>query len=579
MSKAIGKFALVLHAHLPYVLAHGRWPHGLDMLCECAAESYIPLLNTFRRLVSEGLSPKVTLGITPVLCEQLADDDFKHGFVDYLKDRIRLAKEDEEKFLRQGEEHFTSLARRWQEHYGRLLEDFCNTYNQDLIAAFRQLQEQGHIEIITSAATHAYFPLLSSDISLQAQVKQGISAYQRHFGRQPKGFWLPECAYRPRYEWKSPLSDAGPQKPFLRKGVEEFLSEAGLDYFFIDSAMLAGGEALGVYQERFEALKTLWQQFQSQYQPLPEISNRAPYRPYLVSSAPEGKRPVAAFVRDPRSGVQVWSGEWGYPGDGWYLDFHKKSLPNGLRYWRVTSTKVGLGDKQPYEPARAAERPPENAAHFKEMLKEILSAYRAESGEAGVICAPYDAELFGHWWFEGPEWLYHVIRYISQDPEIETTTCSDFLAEYKPTIVVSLPEGSWGQGGFHWIWLNEGTEWIWKHLYQAEAEMEALSWEFAGRGDRNLQNILRQAARELLLLQASDWQFLISTWTAKDYAELRASQHYESFRRLAEMARRYGRHEQIEESEWGFLGECETRDAVFPDVDPAWWLDLDFPPR
>ena len=579
MSKVIGKFALVLHAHLPYVLAHGRWPHGLDMLCECAAESYLPLLDTFRRLVAEGCSPQVTVGLTPVLCEQMADEDFKREFVSYLNGLAEVAKKDEAQFRNQGEDHFALLAQRWSQHYRRLADSFCNIYHQDIIGAFRQLQDEGHIEIITSAATHAYFPLLSSDIAIQAQVKQGISSYQRHFGRPPRGFWLPECAYRPRYEWKSPLSDAGPQQPYLRKGVEEFLSESGLNYFFIDTPMLAGGEALGLYQERYDALKTLWQQFQSQYQPRPEITDRSPYRPYLVSSSPEEKQPVAVFVRDARSGVQVWSGEFGYPGDGWYLDFHKKHLPSGLRYWRVTSSSSGMGDKKPYEPERAAERPPENAAHFKEMVKEILAEYHTQTGEVGVICAPYDAELYGHWWFEGPDWLYLVIRNINQDPEIQTVTCSDYLAEYQPNIVVSLPEGSWGQGGFHWIWLNEWTEWTWKYVYQAEAEMESLAWEFAGRGDRNLQNIIRQAAREILLLQASDWQFLISTWTARDYAELRAGQHYENFQRLAEMARRYGRHECVPEGEWGFLGECETRDAVFPDVDPSWWLDLDFPPK
>jgi len=579
MSNPIGKFALVLHAHLPYVLAHGRWPHGSDMLCECAAESYMPLLDTLRRLIADGISPKVTVGLTPVLTEQMADNDFKQEFQRYLQARMDMAKKDEAKFISNKQEHFANLARMWQERYGKLLDSFRNTYYCDLIGSFRKLQEEGHIEIITSAATHCYAPLISTDISLQAQLKQAVASYERHFGCKPRGFWLPECGYRPRYEWKSPLADAGPQTPALRKGVEEFLSEAGLNYFIIDTALLSGGEAIGVYLERFDALQNLWQQFQDQYQPRPEIADRSPYRPYLVSSAPEKNRPVAAFVRDAASGIQVWSGEHGYPGDAWYLDFHKKLEVDGLRYWRITSQKLGMDDKLPYEPARAYERPPENAGHFKDLVKRILTDHYREHGEVGVICAPYDAELFGHWWFEGPDWLYYVLRWINEDPELATTTCSEYLQEYKPKVVVSLPEGSWGQGGFHWIWLNEWTEWIWKDVYQAEETMIQLAGEFAGKGDQNLQNILCQAARELLLLEASDWQFLISTWSARDYAEIRAAKHFESFRRLANMARQYGRGEAVDQEDWTFLGDCEARDALFPDVDPIWWKELEVPAK
>jgi 1,4-alpha-glucan branching enzyme len=580
MPKAIGQFSLMLHGHLPYVLAHGRWPHGSDMLCECAAESYLPLLEVFRRLVAEGHSPKVTFGITPVLSEQLADEDFKSEFEHYLRTRSDTARQDEEKFTAQGEDSYAGQARRWQEHYAKLLDIFNNTYDRDIIGAFRKLQEQGHIEIVTSMATHCYAPLIASDIALQAQVKQAVSSYTRYFGVAPRGFWLPECGYRPRYEWKSPLSDTGPQQPVLRKGVEEFLSEAGIDYCFVDSHLLAGGEAIGVYLERFDALANLWQQFQNQYVPAAQVEHRSPYRPYLMASAPETERPVAVFARDPRTGLQVWSGEWGYPGDPWYLDFHKKHVPGGLRYWRVTSSQVGMESKEAYESDKAAQRLPENAGHFKELVKGLLQDYQAEHNEAGVVCAPYDAELFGHWWFEGPEWLYLVLKWINEDPEIEAVTCSEALANYNPSVVVSLPEGSWGQGGFHWIWLNEWTEWIWQRVYQAEEEMEALAREFADReNDENLQNILRQAARELLLLQASDWQFLISTWSARDYAEVRANQHSDWFQRLANMARRYGRGEWVDPADWTFLGDCEKRDSLFADVDPRWWQKLEFPPQ
>ncbi|MDH4180296.1 MAG: hypothetical protein OEV33_07270, partial [Armatimonadota bacterium] len=206
-SSARGAFTFVLHGHLPYVLTHGTWPHGSDMLFECAAESYLPLLDTFHRLIAEGISPKVTLGITPVLAEQLADPAFKHQFVEYLDMRVRTAAENIEGFKQSKEAQLADLAEMWRKHFLQAKESFLDNHGADLIAGFRALQDDGHIEIITSAATHGYLPLLGTDESVQAQVKQAVSSYRHHFGRQPRGFWLPECAYRPRYAWRSPLPD------------------------------------------------------------------------------------------------------------------------------------------------------------------------------------------------------------------------------------------------------------------------------------------------------------------------------------------------------------------------------------
>ena len=156
-----------------------------------------------------------------------------------------------------------------------------------------------------------------------------------------------------------------------------------------------------------------------------------------------------------------------------------------------------------YYPPDAQARVPENASHFKDLIKNLLAAYHKETGKAGIVCAPYDAELFGHWWFEGTEFLKLVLRHLSEDPEIELTTCSRFLDQAKPTQVVSIPEGSWGEGGYHYIWLNEWTEWTWKHVYEDEVRMQKLVQEFGDSKDEKLISILKQLARELFLLQAS----------------------------------------------------------------------------
>ncbi len=572
-----GAFSFVLHGHLPYVVAHGTWPHGSDMLFECAAESYLPLLQTFDRLAAGGISPKVTVGITPVLAEQFSDPGFQQQFSDYLDARAHTAGENRDEFKKEGERHLADLAEMWRSHFGSVREAFRGEYGGDLLGAFRRLQDAGHIEIITSAATHGYLPLLGRDESMQGQIKQAVRSYQRHFGRPPRGFWLPECGYRPRYPWASPVPGAGPQEPRLRKGVEEFLAENGIQYFIVDTATLMGGAATGVYLQRFAGLQTLWERFRASYRPGPAAIEKSAHEVYLVSSATEDRPPVAVFARDEATGVQVWSGEHGYPGDGWYLDFHKKHSPGGHRYWRVTSAKSDLGSKEPYEPGRAAERVPENADHFSHLVHEILAGHRAVSGNYGFLCAPYDAELFGHWWFEGPDWLERALRNIAADPAVDLVTCSEHLARHTPEAAVSLPEGSWGQGGFHWIWLNEWTTWIWEHIYAAEAELPGLARQALASDDGVLADIATQAARELLLLEASDWPFLISTWSARDYAERRAALHHEAFARLADMARRRAAGGDLSPDDQRFLAECKERDSLFPDLDLAWWARVERP--
>ena len=577
MSEPLGYFTFVLHSHLPYVIGHGRWPHGMDWLNEATAESYIPLLQVFNRLAAQGLASGVTLGITPILAEMLAAATFRQEFNEYLDRKIQAAREDLVTFEKLGEIHFASLARMWEGHYQGLLRAYQEDFGQDLLKAFTGLMDQGILEIITSAATHGYLPLLGRDTAVQAQVKQGVAAHRRHFGRDPKGFWLPECAYRPRYRWVPPLSDLAVE-PVLRKGVEEFLSENGLDYFFIDSHLLKGGRAIGVYKDRFEALERLWERFASQYQERPEEEDKSPYQVYLVSSAPESKRPVAAFTRDPKTGLQVWSGEWGYPGDGNYLDFHKKRYPGGLRYWEVTSAKADLADKQPYHPEWTTPRIHEQADHFVAMVVDLLTEFRQQHGRPGMVVAPYDTELIGHWWFEGPEWVYQVLSRFQANTQVGLSPGSQLLKEAAPRHVISLPEGSWGEGGYHWIWLNEMNDWTWRHIYLAEQEMEDLARLYAGASDPRLIDLLKQCGRSLLLLESSDWQFLISTFSARDYAELRVVTHRDDFKRLAAMVRRYAAEGDLPQEDWNYFSLCRERDDIFPDLDPGWWAGLQYPP-
>ena len=566
-----GYFTFVLHSHLPYVINHGEWPHGMDWIYEAAAETYLPLLNEFDSLVAEGISPNVTLGITPILAEQLVSERFMDGFDRYLSQKIDAAKSNEVEFQRTGSLHLAYLAKRWRELYEQTKVDFDARYNRDLIGRYRELQDGGHLEIITCAATHGYFPLLGTDESIDAQVRVGKETYERHFNKKPRGIWLPECAYRPSYEWQSPIS--GQQSKFLRRGVEEFLFKYDIEYFIVDKSLIKGGKSKGIYIDRFDSLKQLWKQFEKSWEPSAVDESRSVYENYLVSSTGTG-RVAAVYGRHEESALQVWSGEWGYPGDGRYLDFHKKHYPGGLQYWKVTSAKADLGDKKLYYPDDVEVALESQSDHFAEIVEKSLTDYHEKTGRNGILTAPFDTELFGHWWFEGPRWIGKVLRKLHTRNAVSTISLGDHLSENKPDTVVSLPEGSWGQGGFHYIWLNEWTEWTWKHIYESENRMIELSDKYKDTSDSMTERILNQIGRELLLLESSDWQFLISTWSARDYAEQRLAVHQEHIKRLDDILFTYIEDGKISEGDLSFITEIEQVDKVFPTIDFRYWCTL-----
>lgn len=575
MSSPPGAFCLVLHTHLPYVLGHSTWPHGANMLYEAAAECYLPLLRVFRNLAWDGINPNVCLGLTPIVVEQLADDRFREWFPHYLTDRIHMAEANEGEFRYRGDGHLAWLAECWTAHYRELERFYIEELDRDIVGAFRALQDQGALEIMTSGATHGYFPLLYEDASIQAQVRQGVQNHLRHFGRHPRGFWLPECAYRPRTAWAPPAEIQPPDgATWERKGVEEFLGENGIDYFIVDTHMLTGGDPLPVDVSFENTLGKAWGRITRRNEPPRPSVEKTPHWAWFVGTRFEDHPPVACLVRHKEVAAQVWSADFGYPGDGWYLEFHKKHLPGDHRYWRVTDDRNDLATKEPYSPEMAQQRLREQAGHFVAMIHDVLEAQPRPYGRRPLICVPFDAELFGHWWYEGPAWLEQVIRWMHEDPAVQAMTGSQYLADTTPAAAITLPEGSWGAGGGHHVWLNEETAWSWRRIYQAERRMVHLARAFRGTPDQQLAAMLAQAARELLLLQASDWQFLISTGGAPDYAAHRLVAHHTDFNRVAELAERWARHEHLSDDDWRFFGSLCDRDRPFPHIDPDWWAEV-----
>lgn len=550
----VGAFTFVLHSHLPYARQAGMWPHGEEWVHEAIAETYVPLLDALNDLVEEGVDFRLTIGITPILAEQLSDPLIVEHFIHYAAERAAWAAKDVTRFQESGDTALRDLARFYHHWYARHLTSFRDRYNSDLIGAFRKLQDAGYIQIATSAATHGYLPLLSRDSSIRGQLETGIAAYQHRFGRQPRAVWLPECAYRPA------IIDDNGEFPIRRPGLESFLAALGIEVFFSETHTVEGGQPVGkAAGEAIGPYGAVPRRYAVRVTPDTQLEPGTTFKPYWVGDAP-GQ--VAVLGRNNQTGKQVWSGTLGYPGDFWYREFHRKDGVSGMQYWRIGGAGVDLGEKPTYDPPRAAEQIQNHAKHFVELVEQQLSEYAAQSGTFGVISSAYDTELFGHWWFEGVDWLKGVLRGLAASELVELTTASGIVNEHPPESVLNLPESSWGAGGNHFTWLNVDTQWMWPVVHAAEKRMESLGERYP-LADDDMLPFLNQAARELVLLQSSDWPFLVTTGQAKEYASERFTDHVERFEQVAEIAESGT----VTDENRAFLAALFERDNPFPAID------------
>ncbi len=626
MTGKIGAFVFVLHSHLPYVRQAGRWPHGEEMVHEAMAETYIPLLNALYDLVEEGEQPRLTIGLTPILLEQVADPDVCNHFDAYLDERLALAEADIERFSRpvldewqeahdaalarrqavlaqrrqalleeateQGldeddpqiqqmlaeleedpdlppppipvdrqaaevaqkqRDHLLYLARWYRDWYRGIQRSFRERFNRDLSGAFRYLQEMGVVDVLTSMATHSYTPLLERDSSIYGQLRTGVEITRQHMGQFSRGIWLPECGYRPAY-----IKEEGGHS-YIKPGIEEFLADFNIGYFFTDTHVIEGGavvgkaagDAIGPYGA-IPKRKLVVREYER-----PRARVGTTFRPYYVHGTE-----VAVFGRDEGTGLQVWSASYGYPGDFIYREFHRKDHISGLQYWRITGAKVDLGQKELYDPYPAFQQVNLHADHFVHLVRDRLADYHGRTGEYGIIVSAYDTELFGHWWFEGIAWLKEVLRRLGRHPEVELTTARAYLEAHPPEEVLDIPESSWGNGGGHWTWLNPETEWMWPLIHAAERTMEEIVARYPD-AEGELLELLNQTARELLLLESSDWPFLVTTGQAKAYAVSRFQGHLARFNHLVSIARRG----YLTEEDRRFLHQAKELDNPFPTVD------------
>lgn len=518
-----GYLALVLHAHLPYV-RHPEADYGQYLeerwLYEAITESYSPLLRMFERLEADEVPFRLTLSITPTLLSMLSDRLCQERYWTHLQRSLRLAEREIARTEDQPE--FQPLAK----HYHReLLETkrLLQQWNGNLVNAYRHYQEMGFLDIVTSSATHAFLPLLATEESVRAQIQTGVAVYEQHFGHKPSGIWLPECAYVP--------------------GLDRALSAAGLKYFVADTHALTSAR------------------------PTPAFGTLSPV---LTRSR------VAVFARDAESSRQVWSSHEGYPGDVDYREYYRDIgydldidlirefiHPDGIRVntgFKYYRTSGGGIDKQPYQLSRAADKARQHAEHFHASRSQHVDYWAEKMGRAPIVVAPFDAELFGHWWYEGPQWLEALLRLLaSEESLLKAGTPLQYLQQYEDYQVCDIPFSSWGRDGYADVWLNGKNDWVYPVLHECEREMVELASR-CEHPDAWTERALRQAARELMLAQSSDWAFIMDNETMVDYAIKRVKQHVQRFRRLSQMLREGAVEPQV-------VGALEALDHVFPTVD------------
>ncbi len=521
MRTPTGYLLPVLHAHLPFI----RHPEHEEFLQEnwffkALDETYYPLLDLFGRLENDGVSYSLTMSLTPTLCEMFVDPFLLERYSDHL-DKMEALIASEVVRVRGTELEQTVSV--YEDRYSMIRK--LGSRWEDPLAGFRHFQDAGSLEIITCPATHPILPFCATDKGRRAHISVAVKNYQKHFGRRPKGIWLAECAYV--------------------SGFEQLLSEVGVEYFFMDTHGIMFST------------------------PRPRCGVYAP-----VSC----RNGVAVFGRDVETSREIWSSSTGCLGDHKYREFYRDlgfdadyehigpflqrdgiRRNVGLKYHRITGN-VPPHEKEFYDPPAARERAAVHAGDFLFNRQQQVRDISRKLGRPPVITAPYDAELFGHWWFEGLVFLENLFRKIAYDQEdIKTISASKYLELFPECQVVEPASSSWGAGGYFDVWLNDRNDWIYRHLHKAEERMIEMA-RLHPNASGLLHRALNQAARELMLAQASDWAFIMNAGTAVEYAEKKSRDHVHNFN---------GIYLQIVEDrlENGWISVLEARNTIFQEMD------------
>ena len=524
MTKEKGYVSFVLHAHLPFI----HHPESEDYLeeqwlYEAISETYIPLLLNFQKLEEEKVDFRITMSLTPPLLNMLDNELLQERYIKYLQKHIELC--EKEVVRTKYDSRLNELSKYYLERYTHDLHVFKDVYNCNLIQGFKHFQDIGVLEIITCGATHGYFPILYiTEQTVKAQIAVGVQTYEKYFGKKPRGIWLPECGYVPE--------------------ADKYLKEFGIDYIITESHGILYADPTPVYGT------------------------------YAPIASPEG---VIAFGRDMESSRQVWSSINGYPGDFNYREFYRDigydtdydyikpyiasngaRVHTGIKYHRITGKDC---EKDYYNIQWAKDSAEKQAGHFFDSRSAQIEKLSNITANPPIILCPYDAELYGHWWYEGPYWLYILFKKIYYDQgNFKLITPGEYIDKYPEMQVCSPCISSWGANGYSEVWLNGSNDYAHRHLHVAGDRMVELAHLFPNEKNTLRRKALNQCARELLLAQSSDWLFIITHGTMVDYAKKRIKDHIGRFTKLYEQIK-------ANKIDAEFLKSIQKKDCIFPDID------------
>lgn len=521
-----GYVSFILHAHLPFI-HHPESENYLEeqWLFEAISETYLPLLINFKKLEEEKVDFRITMSMTPPLLNMLDNKLLQERYIKYLNSHIELAKKEIIRTKDNPKEN--ELAHYYFSRYYNDLHLFKDIFKCNIIKGFKYFQDIGKLEIITCGATHGYFPILYiNEKTIKAQIAIGVQTYEKYFEKKPRGIWLPECGYVPE--------------------ADKYLKEFGIEYIITETHGI-------LYAD-----------------PAPIYGTFAP----IVS--PGG---IIAFGRDIESSRQVWSSVSGYPGDFNYREFYRDigydtpydyikpyiaangaRVNTGFKYYRITGKDC---QKDYYNLQWAQDSINKQTGHFFDSRVKQINKVASLTTNPPIVVCPYDAELFGHWWYEGPDWLYTLFKKIYYDDcNFSLITPSEYIDKY-PLMQIATPcRSSWGANGYNEVWLNHTNDYVHKHLHVAGDRMVELAQKFKDEKDALKIRALNQCARELLLAQSSDWLFIITTGTMVDYAKKRIKDHIGRFTKLYNSLME----DKLDDEFTVFLQDIEEKDCIFPEI-------------
>ena len=515
--------SLVLNAHQPFV-RHPEYPRFFEerWLFDAITDTYLPLLRIFDRLDADHVPFHLAIVFSPTLCHMLRDPILIDRYLQYLDRQIDFGAGEIERTQDNPRQHGLACM-----YHDNLIESrvlFTERYEKNILRTFDFYHKKGRLELLTTAATYAFFPFYAAyPEAVQAQIEIAVASHREIFGRNPQGFWLPEMGWS--------------------EGIDDYLRAYNFSYTMVDTHGVLNADPPPL-NGSFEAVKS-----------------------------PAG---IVVLPRDLSAAREIWDSEIGYPADAVYRDFYRDigydlpaemvgpflepqgvRTPTGFKYWAVT----GSGQqKLPYDPELASVRVLEHVEDFLKSRSAKFSRMEGITGRKGYSLCAYNADLFGHWWYEGPEFLEILFRQAAKRTDLAFVTPFDYIKtrDVSSLQTVDVEFSSWGTNGYAERWLDSSNDWMYRHVLRSIGRMIELAERFPTDGGLK-ERALNQAAREILIAQSSDWAGILHQRHSSVYARSSVEEAIRNFTTIYEsLGSNYI------STEW--LTTLERRHNIFPNM-------------